>query len=200
MPQFTAPMNWSALSSYVGFRRMKQAQHQQGMDHKAQTSRTIDAGMIPRSSAASLRERPQALPSRSMRRATLRDLDCNCRNCWQMRAGEALLSIRSVARFSDFKSRSKPGQSAACAMLPSPSEKTHHAKNVPFQSLIPSILVEPIKRVQCAHGQFAISGIDQNGKLDFTCGDGEDINALFRQGPECLGCNTRMAAHAYANG
>src|ERR1700719_4204765 len=56
--------------------------------------------------------------------------------------------------------------------------------------------IESVQRVQGSDRQFRVSGIDQQGKLDFRSCDGANIYTAFGEGPEGPGRDAGMAAHS----
>src|SRR5665647_1917532 len=62
-----------------------------------------------------------------------------------------------------------------------------------------SRLIEPVERVQRAHREFGIGGVDQHRKLDFGGGYGADVDVARGKGGKRLGGDTGMAAHAAAD-
>src|SRR6185437_14364803 len=60
-------------------------------------------------------------------------------------------------------------------------------------------LVQPVQRMQRAHRQFGIGGIDQHRELDLGGRDGADIDAAFRQRLKRHGGDAGVAAHADAD-
>src|SRR5882757_3909534 len=59
--------------------------------------------------------------------------------------------------------------------------------------------VEPVERMQRAHREFGIGGVDQHRELDFGGGNGADVDIALEQRLERLGCYAGMAAHAAAD-
>ena len=60
-------------------------------------------------------------------------------------------------------------------------------------------LVQPVERVQRAHREFGVGGIDQHRKLDLGGGDGADVDVARGEGGERLRRDAGMAAHAAAD-